>query len=274
MSTSLIVAILGSIGFAIAAIAVYANLRFRAHWSLPAIRIAAPAAIIINLIFIIVEVQRLGVFDALRQNFDSTLLLATLIGLVGLGTHMAPTLRGLDGFLFIVATLAQAVSISTMNRPGMSVTDRPWFVSHSVAFALSGTFFVAGGLAGIAYLLVHRMLRQKKATTLVGRLASLEALERFARWMPVIGFPLFTYGILTGLCGIAHRRDILERASWYLDMSFIMSIVAWGIYAYLCFGVLYRPRLRGRRMATLSTYGLGLIVVVFLCREFLSPVHQ
>ena len=274
MTGQLVIGVVAGVGFALGAVAAYFHLRHRSAWAPVVLRVAVVVALGVNAGFIAREIHQHGVIEALRQGFNATLLLAFLIALVGIGTHLSPTLRGLDGFLFVVAAASQLGALTLMSKPGMTVTDRPWFISHALAFALGGTFFVAGGAAGVAYLLVNRMLRRKPASTLVGRVASLEALERFGRWTPVIGFPLFTYGILTGLCGVAHRGQDIGQTAWYLDLSFVASLVAWGVYAYLCYCLMYRPQIRGRRAATLATCGLGLVVIVFVFREFLSPMHQ
>jgi len=273
MAGQLLTAGIGSIGFTLGATAAYVHLRRRSRWAPTLLRIAVVAALGANAIFIAGGIGRDGLSETFRTSFDSVLLLATLIGLVGVIAHLSAALGGVDGFLFMGAALVQLASLTVVNRPSMMTTARPWFTTHVFAFALSGTFFITGGVAGIAYLLVHRMLRRKPTSTLVGHVASLESLERFGRWMPVIGLPLFTFGILTGFCGVAHRPDI-GRAAWYLALSFVFSIVAWGVYAYLSYCAMYRPQIRGRRAATLATYGLGLIVVVFLFRELLSPIHQ
>ena len=109
-------------------------------------------------------------------------------------------------------------------------------------------------------------------STLVGNVASLESLERFGRWTPVIGFPFFTYGILTGLCGVWHRPD-LKVGAWFLDPVLVSSLLVWAVFGYLCYGSLYKPQIRGKRAAVLSTYGLGLIVVAYLFRVFFSLLH-
>lgn len=273
MSPQLLTAIVGSVGFLVGALSSYFHFRRDARWGPGLLLVAVTVALGVNVGFLAVEVHHDGAVDAFRRNFDSTLMLATMIGLVGIVARLSRSLRGLDGFLFVVAALAEMGSLTVLRRSGMEVMDRPWFISHAVAFALSGALFIAGGVAGIAYLLVNRMLHQKRASTLVGHVASLESLEHFGRRMPIIGLPLFTYGILTGVCGVAHRDDI-GQTRWYLDPSFLFSLGAWGIYAYLAYCAMYRPEIRGRRAATLATFGLGMIVVVFLFREFLSPVHR
>lgn len=272
MSGQVLTSIVSGIGFTVAAVAIYLQVRRQVPRMVPLIRVAALLAIAADLAHLGSAFARVGFVESLQSFFSSAVLMSTLIGLVGIGVHFSASLKGLDGFLFLTAGVLSFLEIGLANQPVADATHRPWFISHALAFSLSAAFFVAGGLAGIAYLLVLRMLRRKRAASMVGTVAPLESLERFGRWMPIIGFPLFTFGILTGLCGVAHRPD-LSRTAWYLDATFLLSLVAWGVYAYLCAASLYRPHIRGRRAAVISTYGLGLVVVVFFARE-LSRLHQ
>ncbi|MGQ9650917.1 MAG: cytochrome c biogenesis protein CcsA [Phycisphaerae bacterium] len=270
--TQLLTCILGGLGFAIGAVCSYLRLRHHVRWAPAALRVAVTLALAANVGYLAGRFRNMGVVETFRYSFDDAILLATLLGLMGISTHLARTLRGVDGFLFIMATALQCAASAIVNQPEMRITGRAWFVSHSIAFAISGTLFIAGGVAGVAYLLVNWMLRRKRPTTLVGNVASLESLERFGRWMPIIGFPFFTYGILTGLCGVSHRPD-LQANDWYLDPVFVSSLLAWAVFGYLCYGSLYKPQIRGKRAAVLSTYGLGLIVVAYLFRVFFSLMH-
>ncbi len=264
--------IIGGLGFAIGAVCSYLRLRRQVRWAPAVLRVAVTLALVANIGYLATRFRNIGVVETFYYSFDDAILLATLLGLMGIGTHLARTLRGVDGFLFIIATVLQCAALAIVNQPEMRVTGRVWFVSHSIAFAISGTLFIAGGVAGVAYLLVNWMLRRKRPSTLVGNVASLESLERFGRWTPIIGFPFFTYGILTGLCGISHRPD-LQANVWYLDPVFISSLLAWAVFGHLCYGSLYKPQIRGKRAAVLSTYGLGLIVVAYLFRVFFSLMH-
>lgn len=271
MTEQVLTSTLSGIGFSVAAAAAYLHLRHRMPRMLSVMRVAAVVALSVDVIHLGAAFSRAGMVAALQSYFSSAVLMSSLIGLVGLGVHFSRSLKGLDGFLFLAAGIISFLEIGLADA-SPNVTGRPWFISHALAFSLSAAFFVAGGLSGIAYLLVLRMLRRKRGASLVGTVAPLESLERFGRWMPIIGFPLFTFGILTGLCGVAHRPD-LSRSAWYLDPTFLLSLAAWGVYAYLCVASLYQPQMRGRRAAVLSTYGLGLVMVVFFARE-LSRLHQ
>jgi ABC-type uncharacterized transport system permease subunit len=272
MTGQLLIAIISGVAYAIAAIAGYARIRHQAAWAPAVLRVGGAIGIGIEGAYLFRSIATHGLVGTFQYNFDAVLLLSMLIGLVAIGTHFSTTLKGLDGLLFVAASLLAFSDLAVIGQPVTS-SGRPWFISHSLAFAVSATFFIAGGVAGVAYLLVNWMLRRKRGLAMVTRVPPLESLERFGRWMPVIGFPLFTFGILTGLCGVAHRKDLGARP-WYLDVTFLSSIAAWAVYAYLSLSLMYRPQVRGRRAATLATYGLGLIVVAFLARQFLSPLHQ
>jgi ABC-type uncharacterized transport system permease subunit len=273
MTEQSVISILGGVGFAVAGIASYPHSRRPTLWITAILRVAACLAIAADILHLFLATRRVGLVEALQGNFSAAVLMGMLVGLVALGAHLSAKLKGLDGFLFGLAAILSFLELATIYQPTVEMTSRPWFISHGLAFSLSATFFIAGGAAGVAYLLVSRMLRRKNGSRLVGSVASLESLERFGRWMPIIGFPLFTYGILTGLCGVAHRPD-LKHSTWYLDPTFMLSVIAWVVYAYLTIASLYGPHIRARRAAMLSTYGLGLIVVAFFVREFSSRLHQ
>lgn len=273
MSANAIIAIIAGAGFGLAAVASFLHLRHQLTWAMVVLRVAALVAIGSDIVHLVGAAARLGAVQALQSNYSATVLMATLLGLVAFGAHWSGKLRGLDGFLFALAAVLSFTELAVLEQAPASVTERPWFISHGLAFSLSAAFFIAGGAAGVAYLLISRMLRRKRGTRLFGTIAPLESLERFGRWMPIIGFPLFTYGILTGLCGVAHRRD-LSSIAWYWDPTFVLSLIAWVVYGYLTIAALYGAPIRARKAAMLSTYGLGLVVVAFFVREFSSRLHQ
>jgi ABC-type uncharacterized transport system permease subunit len=268
--------LIGGAGLALAGVCAVLMLIHPASWARYALRVAAVVAVILNTAFIVRSIQDTGAVPALRQNVESTLIMALLLGLVGLGVHASPSLRGLDIFLFVLAAVVQFSAMAVRDQQQNFVSDAPWFLSHSLAFALSGVSFVAGGAAGIAYLWINKALRRKQMTSIVGSVAPLEALERFWRVMLVVGFPLFTYGVLTGFCGMYHDRgpDAPSPGQWMRDPFVIVSLLTWAVYAWLCVSLLFRVSIRGARAARLNTVGMALVVVVFLFAELISPLHR
>lgn len=273
MTTQMLVAVVGGVGMTVAAVASGLGLGQRAEQPRIVARIGAIVSLVVSVVYLAFRIYSIGLIQALELHFIDTLLLGTLIALMGLCTHVSRRLQGIDVILFGLAGVIYLAALTVGGHGGETFVRRPWFVSHTLAFAASGALFVAGGVAGIVYLFVNRILRRKRSLRLVGKLASLESLESFGRWMPLLGFPLFTYGILTGFCGVAHRPDIGE-SRWYLDPTLWFAVGAWAVYAFLCFGSLYLPQIRGRRAAVISTYGCGLVVMLFFIREFLSPIHR
>jgi ABC-type uncharacterized transport system permease subunit len=273
MTEQVITSIVGGAAFSVAAVASYLQVMRHVTRARPVALGASLVALLSQIGYWLWALKRDGLIGAMANDLPSAVLMSALIGLMGFGTLLSGRLKGVEGFLFVVAAVLSFAHYTLKDEAPVDLTHRPWFISHALAFALSAVTFVAGGVAGISYLLVTRMLRKKRAIGLVGSVAPLESLERFGRWMPVIGFPLFTFGILTGLCGVAHRKD-LSSIAWYLDPTFVLSVIAWAVYGYLSVASLYGPHIRGRRAAMLSTYGLGLIVVVFFVREFSSRLHQ
>ncbi|NLX20783.1 MAG: cytochrome c biogenesis protein CcsA [Phycisphaerae bacterium] len=262
----------GALGFALAALAAYLRVWHRSVGVGLWLRWAAVVAVLLNGAYVGYVLHMHGVTETFRHDYESAVLLATLLGLMGIGAYASAALRGLDGFLFLAAALLDFGALMVIDQSMTVATYRPWYVSHGLAFAVSAACFIGSGIAGMVYLLVHRVLRGKHDLSLVGGVPSLEALERFGRQLLAIGFPLFTYGILTGICGVAHRSDIGQQA-WYLDAAVVLSLLVWVVYGLGLSAILFMPRLRGRKAATLASCAMFLVVAVLATRD-LSFIHR
>ena len=272
MNAHFIIALVGAVALVGAAAAAWQAAGHRGPAVSVVARAAAVLGVLANGIYVGWALADHGMVETLRQSEEAVLLLASLIAIVGIGTQVSPTMRGLDGFLFLLAAMVDLAALAMSSPATGTPTFHRWFISHGLSFAVSGACLMAGGTAAVAYLIVHHALR-RKALTLMGKVPSLEALDRFMRWMLAIGFPIFTYGILTGICGIAHRKD-LEQIAWYLDPTVVMTGLAWLVYAWLCGSLVFRGHIRGPRAAALAACGMGLVAVAYFFMEFLSPIHQ
>jgi ABC-type uncharacterized transport system permease subunit len=270
----LLITNIGVVSFALCIVAAYYHLRRRGRWASPLLLLAGFLAVAANTSHLIASIQQVGVVETFRHSFESTLLLASLIGLMALGTHLSTSLRGLDGFLFIGALVVQVGAAILSNRTDANEASyRPWFVSHSLAFEISAACFIASGAAGVVYLIMNQLLHKRRPSTLVGAVAPLESLERFGRWTLSIGFPLFTFGILTGICEMVRSKNPGPTA-WLHDPLVVGSFVIWTVYALMVGLMWLRPRMRGQKAAALATCGMGLVAFVFLVIEFMSPLHR
>lgn len=123
-----------------------------------------------------------------------------------------------------------------------------------------GAFLVAGGSSAL-YVLLERRLRQKKLgrSLTSSRLPPLEALDRAAHRLLLAGFPLLTFGVVTGAVftqrvgeggNVALFRSVLGYASWGLLATVLLLRQVIG--------------LRGRRAAWGTLLGVATVLAVLL----------
>jgi ABC-type uncharacterized transport system permease subunit len=123
-----------------------------------------------------------------------------------------------------------------------------------------GVFLVAGGSSAL-YVLLERRLRHKKLglSPTSSRLPPLEALDRAAHRLLLAGFPLLTFGVVTGA---VFTQRVVEGGSAAL-LRTVLGYAAWGLLAAV---LLLRQAigLRGRRAAYGTLAGVAGVLVVLL----------
>ena len=123
-----------------------------------------------------------------------------------------------------------------------------------------GVFLVAGGSSGL-YVLLERRLRQKKLglSPTSSRLPPLEALDRAAHRLLLVGFPLLTFGVVTGA---VFTQRVTEGGSAAV-LRTVLGYATWGLLAAV---LLLRQiiGLRGRRAAYGTLAGVACVLLVLL----------
>jgi len=144
------------------------------------------------------------------------LLLRERLRLHALGAFVSPI-----ALTFLIG--AQFVGKSSETVAGVS---RTLLMLHIAANVLGVGLFLIAGAAGSVYLVQERRLRQKKKiANLNSRLPPLDSLDRTTHRLLLAGFPLLTFGVVTGAV-FAHRiasengaevlRTLLGYATWLL----------------------------------------------------------
>ena len=144
------------------------------------------------------------------------LLLRTRLKLHALGAFVAPI-----ALTFLIG--AQFVGQSSDAVAGVS---RTLLMFHIAANVLGVGLFLIAGAAGSAYLVQERRLRTKKRVANLGsRLPPLDSLDRTTHRLLLAGFPLLTFGVVTGAV-FSHQltaegsaeflRTFLGYATWVL----------------------------------------------------------
>ena len=143
------------------------------------------------------------------------LLLRTRLRLFALGAFIAPiALTFLVGAQFVGQTSDEVLGVS-----------RTLLMFHVAANVLGFGLFLIAGAAGSVYLVQEHRLRTKKRVALLGsRLPPLDALDMTTHRLLLAGFPLLTFGVVTGAVfshqltrnGSVDLRSWLGYATWLL----------------------------------------------------------
>ena len=134
-----------------------------------------------------------------------------------------------------------------------------WVLATHAGLILAGfaCFTVAAGGA-LVYLLEERRLKRRDVGLLRLRLPSLEALDRLASRVVIVGLALLSVGIVTGLTQ-------LESGDY--DATMTVTVAVWVLYTVAL--VLRREAgLRGRRYAWAVVLGFGLVAVALPVTHF------
>jgi cytochrome c-type biogenesis protein CcsB len=169
--------------------------------------------------------------------------------------------RVLGAFVLPLVLLAGSAAAAVPQRlhqlaPGLRGAGP--FVHVTLAI-LGNAAFAVTCCAGIMYLLQERQLKSRQFRKIGLRLPPLEQLDDIGIKSILVGFPLLTLALITGVLWAEHARgsffQLRPRETW--------SVVSWLIYA----GILYArvsAGWRGRKAAILAILGFCLVLFTFL----------
>jgi ABC-type uncharacterized transport system permease subunit len=150
-----------------------------------------------------------------------------------------------------------------------SALSRPLLIAHIAANVLGVGLFVLAGASGLFYLVQERWLRQKKHEhPLAGRLPPLDTLDRATHGLLVAGFPLLTFGVVTGAAfsrelggmhGVELVRSLLGYATWLVLATVLVLRRTAGV--------------RGRRAAYGTLAGILCLLLVLFVYAFRTGGH-
>jgi len=96
---------------------------------------------------------------------------------------------------------------------------------HIGANVLGLVAFALAFVAGIAYLLQERLLRRRQLSGIFQRLPPLDVLDTMGLRAVLVGFPLLTFGMVTGTFWLLRSHG----SEFYVSQA--LGLVAWAIFA-------------------------------------------
>lgn len=219
-------------------------------------------AVVLHFAQIVVSslLTRICPVESLHFSMSLAALLAVVVFLLArlrrpidaLGVFVAPL-----GLTFLVAS--QFIHPAAVD-PAIS---RGMLALHVSANVLGIALVFVAGAAALFYVVTERRLKQKRLVS-VGRLPSLESLDLLEHRLLLLGFPLLTFGVVSGamffsaLSGAnpaSILRAVLGYLTWAVVLGVLLSRAVWGW--------------SGRRTAIgtlLGVLSLVLLVLVYMIR--------
>jgi cytochrome c-type biogenesis protein CcsB len=177
---------------------------------------------------------------------------------------MAPLVVG-----FVVTTLM--VGVIWLHEPVEPLTEALnsyWLVIHVVSAVIATGAFTLGGIASIVYLV---KLRRGDATGgWLGRVPSLDALDKLAYRVHAFAFPVWTFAVL--ITGPIWAHEAWSRY-WNWDPKEVWAFITWVVYA----GYLHARATagwKGRNAAVLALVGLATLWFNFIGVNYFSSSSQ
>ena len=162
-----------------------------------------------------------------------------------------------------MATLAVVIA-SILPRPPVELDPLfrgLWRTFHMGTLILGVAAFAIAFLVGILYLVQEKAIKDKKRGFFFRRLPSLNLLDSMGYSCLITGFPLLTFGIITGVI----YAQMIRGRFWSWNHKEIFAGITWLVYA-----ALLHERLavgwRGRRAAIMTIVGFFILIFTFFLR--------
>lgn len=141
-----------------------------------------------------------------------------------------------------------------------------WLPVHVIMLFIGDGAFALAAVSGVMYLIQERQLKKKRIGRFFHRLPNIDVLDEINYRCLTIGFPLLTFGIITG----AAWAQTAWGTYWSWDVKETWSLINWFFYAGLLHGRL-TVGWRGRRAAIWSIIGFASVLFTFLGVNYLMP---
>jgi len=217
------------------------------------------------------ESYKLGIGHAPLSNlYESLVFFAWTIVVFSLVIERKREAKGLDTFVLPVAFLFMAYAsfspnIDTKIQPLIPALKSNWLVGHVITCFLGYAAFVVASIFSFIYLLKDR----EKAGSISKGLPDKKVLERYIYQSVVVGYILFSLGIITGSVWAYYAWGTY----WGWDPKETWALITWLIFTAALHSRLVGKN-RGRHLAILTLIGLISVFFTYLGVNYLPGLHS
>ena len=167
----------------------------------------------------------------LTGSFESMIVLTIVFGLTYLFLSIAIQQVWFSSVMVwvILALVLMAGAVAEPAAQAHSAASTPWAIVHAVSMILGGAAAMLAMTSAVLYLFARRKLKQKDLLGVLGKVPSIERLERLNLLGLKMCFILLTFGLVSGIGLAAAKSAMLNMTSrdWLTDSKIVLVAVVW-----------------------------------------------
>lgn len=210
--------------------------------------------------------------------FESMIVLTLVLGLLYLvfGIFIRQIWFSAVMSWLILAMIVVTAIVAKPAAAPQPIASEPWVIAHALAMILGAAAVILAGVAAYLYLLGSRRLKRKQIGKVIGSVPNIQKLQRINLLGLKVAFVCFTFGLVSGIIGLAVKSDDLggDVLRWMLDSKVISIFIVWGTLGLIL--VLRSVRLiKGTRIAHATIAALLWLAFAFVGAHILcSTKHE
>lgn len=180
--------------------------------------------------------------------------------------------RVLGAFVSPVVFLLAAIAFTRLEGVALipQTLEGGMVVAHVILSIAGEALFALASCAGLMYLIQDGLLKKKKSSRFIRFLPPLKDLDNINHLCLLWGFPLLTFGVVTG----SLWARTAWGSPWQWDPKLTWTLIAWVTYAFLL-----HQRLaigwKGHKAAVFSSFALIILLILFAVEKmFFSTIHR
>ena len=218
-------------------------------------------AVTLEAVILILRAVAIGAVP-LTGLFESMIVLTIVFGMTYLFLSIAIQQVWFSSVMVwvILVLILLAGAVAEPAAQAHSAASTPWAIAHAISMILGGAAAMLAMASAVLYLFARRKLKHKDLLGVLGKVPSIEKLER----MNLLGlkscFVLITFGLVSGI-GLAATSTSLNMTArdWLTDAKIVLVAVVWLLLGVIL-ALLRTVKLKEKTIAHVTIVAFALIL--------------